>query len=51
VGAAAMPDLARLPVLIWIALNGVLALAVALLAAPETRQIIRARITGHGGGR
>jgi len=50
VGSAVMPDLSRLPALIWIALNGGLALTVALLAAPETRQIIRARFIRHNGG-
>ena len=50
-GAAVMPDLSRLPALIWIALNGALALAIALLAAPETREIILARFNRHGGGR
>jgi O-antigen/teichoic acid export membrane protein len=48
-GAAVMPDLPRLPVLIWISLNAALALAAALLAAPETRRLIRARVTGHDG--
>jgi hypothetical protein len=36
--------------LVWIALNAVLALAVALLAAPETRRIIRARLSWPGAG-
>jgi O-antigen/teichoic acid export membrane protein len=49
-GAAVMPDLSRLPMLVWIALNAVLALAVALLAAPETRRIIRARLSWPGAG-
>ncbi len=50
-GAALMPDLTRLPLLIWIALNGALALAIALLAAPETREIIRARFARPGASR
>jgi hypothetical protein len=35
--------------MIWIALNGALALAAALLAAPETRQLIRARLAARDG--
>lgn len=47
-GAAAMPSIGGLPMLIWIGLNGALALAAALLAAPETRQIIASRFSpGH----
>ena len=42
-----MPDLSRLPTLIWIGLNGALALAAALLCAPETRKSSsRASATG-----
>ena len=37
VGAAVMPELSRLPLLIWIGVNGALALAAALLSAPATR--------------
>ena len=48
-GVAAMPGLSPLPLMIWIALNGALALAAALLAAPEMRRLIRARLAGHGG--
>ena len=36
VGAAVMPDLPRVPMLIWIGLNGALALAAAFLSAPAT---------------
>ena len=43
-GAATMPDLSHLPMLIWIGLNGVLALAATLLCAPETRKVILARL-------
>ena len=39
-GAAAMPELSRLPTLLWIGLNTALALVAALLAAPATREII-----------
>jgi hypothetical protein len=47
-GSAIMPGLSRLPTLIWIGLNGALALAVALLCAPETRKVILARLSpGH----
>jgi hypothetical protein len=42
-GAAIMPGLSLVPTLIWIGLNGALALAAALLCAPETRKIILAR--------
>ena len=49
-GAAVMPDLSRLPTLIWIGLNGALALAAALLCAPETRKIILARFGKRGSG-
>jgi O-antigen/teichoic acid export membrane protein len=49
-GAAIMPDLSRLPALIWIGLNGALALAAALLCAPETRKIIVSRFAPHGAG-
>jgi O-antigen/teichoic acid export membrane protein len=50
VGAAMMPGLSGVPMLIWIAVNDALALAAALLGAPETRQIILARIGRRGGG-
>ena len=43
-GAAIMPELPRLATLIWIGLNGALALTAALLCAPETREIIFARL-------
>jgi O-antigen/teichoic acid export membrane protein len=49
-GAAIMPELPRLPTLIWIGCNGALALAAALLCAPETRQIILARLGRRGSG-
>ena len=49
-GAAVMPDLSRLSMLIWIGLSGTLALAAALLGAPETRQIILARTSKRAGG-
>ena len=49
-GAATMPGLSSVPMLIWIAVNGALALAAALLGAPETRQIILARIGRRGDG-
>jgi O-antigen/teichoic acid export membrane protein len=49
-GAAVMPDLSRLEALVWIGLNGALALASALLCAPEIRQIIVARLGKRGGG-
>jgi O-antigen/teichoic acid export membrane protein len=39
-GAALMPELSRVAVLIWIGCNAGLALAAALLAAPATREII-----------
>jgi O-antigen/teichoic acid export membrane protein len=39
-GAAMMPELSRLPMLIWIGFNAALALAAALLAAPATREIV-----------
>jgi O-antigen/teichoic acid export membrane protein len=48
-GIAVMPSLSQLPLIIWISLNGALALAAALFAAPETRQLIRARLAGPGG--
>lgn len=43
-GAAVMPHLESLPILLWIGLNGALALAAALLCAPETRKIIVSRL-------
>ena len=49
-GTLIMPDLSRLPTLVWIGLNGALALAAALLCAPGTREIILARLGGRGGG-
>ena len=49
-GAAIMPELPRLPTLIWIGLNGALALAAALVCAPEARQIILARLGRRGSG-
>jgi O-antigen/teichoic acid export membrane protein len=48
-GAAIMPDLPPLPTLIWIGLNGTLALAAALICAPEPRKIILARLARSGG--
>jgi O-antigen/teichoic acid export membrane protein len=42
-GAVLMPGLPRLPMLIWIGLNGAVAFAAALLCAPSTRHIILAR--------
>jgi O-antigen/teichoic acid export membrane protein len=48
--AAIMPDLPRLSTLIWIGLNGALALAAALVCAPETRKIILARLSRRAGG-
>jgi hypothetical protein len=50
VGAAIMPELPRLPTLIWIGLNGALALAAALVCAPEVRQTILARLGRRGSG-
>jgi O-antigen/teichoic acid export membrane protein len=50
-GSAIMPDLSRLPTLIWIALNGALALAAALLCAPETRKVILARLGNRHRGK
>jgi hypothetical protein len=48
-GAAIMPELSRLLMLIWIALNAALALVAALIAAPEAREIILARFGQRGG--
>ena len=48
-GAAIMPGLSRLPMLIWIGLNGALALVAALIAAAATREIILARFGKRGG--
>ena len=50
-GAALMPGLPRLATVIWIGLSGALALAVALLSAPETRKIIFARLGRRGSRR
>jgi O-antigen/teichoic acid export membrane protein len=50
-GAAIMPDLSPPLTLIWIGLNGALALAAALLGAPETRKIIFARLFTRLGNR
>ena len=50
IGAAIMPELPRLPTLIWIGLNGALALAAALVCAPEARQILLARLGRRGSG-
>jgi O-antigen/teichoic acid export membrane protein len=47
-GLSIMPGLSRLPTLIWIGLNGVLAFAAALLCAPETRKMILARLSRRG---
>lgn len=47
-GAAIMPDLSRLPTLIWVGLNGALALGAALLCTPETQEFIFARIGRRG---
>jgi O-antigen/teichoic acid export membrane protein len=49
-GTAIMPDLSRLPTLIWIGLNGALALAAALLCAPATRNIILTRLSNRLSG-
>jgi O-antigen/teichoic acid export membrane protein len=49
-GSAIMPDLSRLPMLVWIGLNGVLALAAALLCAPETRKIVLAPLGNRRSG-
>jgi O-antigen/teichoic acid export membrane protein len=49
-GSAIMPDVSRLPTLIWIGLNGALALAAALLCAPGTRNIILARLGNRRSG-
>jgi hypothetical protein len=46
-GAAVMPDLSRLPMLIWIGLNGALALTAAALSAPATREIALSRLQGR----
>jgi O-antigen/teichoic acid export membrane protein len=43
-GSAIMPGLSLVPMLIWIGVNSALALAAALLSAPETRKIILARL-------
>jgi O-antigen/teichoic acid export membrane protein len=50
VGVAVMPNLSGVSMLIWIGVNGVLALGAALLATPETRGVIRAHFIGHSGG-
>jgi O-antigen/teichoic acid export membrane protein len=50
-GAAVMPDLSSVPMLIWLGLNGVLALAAALLCAPATREIVLARLRTRGDDR
>jgi hypothetical protein len=42
-GAAIMPDLPRAPMIVWIGLNGAVALAAALSCAPSARQTILAR--------
>jgi O-antigen/teichoic acid export membrane protein len=47
-GAAIMPDLLRLATVIWIGVSGALALAAALFCAPETRQVILARLGRRG---
>jgi O-antigen/teichoic acid export membrane protein len=47
-GAAVMPDLSGVPMLIWLGLNGALALAAALLCAPATREIVLARLRTRG---
>jgi O-antigen/teichoic acid export membrane protein len=49
-GAGMMPRLSGVPMLIWIGLNGTLALAAALLCAPETREIVLARFGTRGSG-
>ncbi len=46
-GAAVMPDLSRVPMLIWIGLNGALALVAALLSAPVTREMVLSRLQGR----
>jgi O-antigen/teichoic acid export membrane protein len=50
-GSAIMPGLSRLPTLLWIGLNGALTLAAALLCAPETRDIIFARLGNRRGAK
>jgi O-antigen/teichoic acid export membrane protein len=47
-GAGVMPELGRVPMLAWIGLNCVLALAAALTCAPEARQIIYSRLGRRG---
>jgi len=49
-GAAIMPDLPRPATLFWIGLNGALALAAALVCAPEPRKIILARLRARTSG-
>jgi hypothetical protein len=49
VGSTIMPGLSRPLTLMWIALNGALALAAALLCAPETRSIILAHLGNRHG--
>lgn len=50
-GAAIMPELPRLATVIWIGLDGALALAAALLCAPETRKIILTRLGPRASGK
>ena len=50
-GSAVMPDLSRLPMLIWIGVNGALALAAALFCAPGIRHIILARLGNWRSGK
>jgi len=42
-GVPIMPDLPRAPMIVWIGLNGAVALAAALSCAPSARQTILAR--------
>jgi O-antigen/teichoic acid export membrane protein len=49
-GAAIMPGLSRVATLIWIGLDGGLALAAALLCAPETRKILFTRLGRRASG-
>lgn len=44
VGAVVMPELSSASMMIWIGLNGALALVAALLCAPATREIITTRL-------
>jgi len=50
-GAVLMPDMARVPTLAWIGLNGALALVSALICAPEVRQVMFGRVERRYSGR